>query len=124
MKVLARLPEQKHFRAIAGTERWPYIWEDKSSPLLRVCATVPNPWDKQWAINCQIQKGKSDKAVYPTRLDLQCLKFDEALPHAQILRETYHGKFGYSNRPTLHFFSLPTSNDAVANWLMISIVLF
>lgn len=129
MKVLASLPDRKHFSPIEGLGRWHYQWQDKQTNLLRVCATVPNPWQQEWGIRVKIQEGKHNQqnTRYPLRLDLQCHPYnpkqDQSIIPAKIIREAFGGKFPYSNYDNiLQFFGLPGEYEKGLVWVMISVV--
>ena len=129
MKVLATLPDRKHFSPIQGSERWPYQWQDKQTNLLRVCATVSNPWGQEWGVRIKVQEGKHNErnTRYPQRLDLQCHPYveerDKNIVLAKIIREAFGGKFPYSNSTNiLQFFGLPGEYFQGLVWVMISVV--
>lgn len=68
--------------------------------------------------------GKSYKAIYPLRLDIQCSPLEDA-PHAiaaTILRELDKGRFAPSMVPTLQFFAFECVGSIGAKWLMYSVI--
>ena len=126
-KFIAKLPDSKHYRALKSTQSGKYIWEDKGSPLVRVEAPIPQPWNTSWVILRSLPKGKSDAAAYVQRLVLKCFPLEDnpaALTQAIIEREIYKAKFPYSKAPTLFCSAFPYFQNQLerANeWLMYSI---
>jgi hypothetical protein len=118
MKILARLPEKRHFRPITGTERWPHIWEAIYCDRLRVCSQILNPWPYIWAIDLTEQKAKTDKLIKTNRVDLHCVKTVQAESFELIL-ETQFGGVPHSDRPTIRFYALP--NQTGRKYLMLSV---
>lgn len=121
LKVFAKLPEAKHFRQIQNRgDR--YQWVDKSTDLLRIIASDPNPWSQPWDILFRIDQGKTRGGLYyPQRLGLVCLPPAGGQNHCQILRERWKGRFAHSCEPTLFFASFPVDSES-QNWLHISVL--
>lgn len=138
-KIVGSLPEQEYFQQIEGSSKWPYIWEDKLTPALRICSKVADPWGKQWEIYLSIQTSRKggrrvsknsqaslNQVRYPARLDLQLSPVQEEsssqLTHASLIRETAGGKVAYSNGTTLRFFVMEGKANEMAGWVMLSVV--
>lgn len=127
MRIIASLPDKKHFKPLGSSERWKFIFESIYSPKLRLCSPVLDPWkeQKEWSIRVRESKGKSDKAQYTNRIDLQLFTSDEDYENthkAKIIWEIDKG-VPHSNQPTLRFYAIPFVNlkGQVVN-LMLSIV--
>lgn len=123
LKILATLPEFKHFKQIQNKgDR--YQWADKSTDSFTVLSGDPNPWVKEQSILIRLEQGKRRSGLtYPKRLSLLVLPItEETLPNCQIIRERWNGNFAHSTEPTLLFFAFPIEGDGDRNWLMISIV--
>ena len=120
IKIFARLPEAKHFRQIQNRgDR--YQWVDKSTDLLRIIASTPDPWTQPWDILFRIDQGKTRGGLYyPQRLGLVCLPPAGANNYCEILRERWKGNFAHSCEPTLFFSSFPVNSEQ--SWLHISVL--
>ena len=125
LKVIAALPEAKHFRQIENRgDR--HQWVDLASENLRILAPTPNPWEQDWSILVRLEQGKTRAGLtYPKRLNLVCFPLeskDESLK-AKFVRERWKGNFVHSCEPTLLFFAFPArSNQDGSSWLMLSVV--
>lgn len=121
MKIIALLPDSKHFRAIESPKAGRFLFEDKASPLLRIDTPDNRPWSQKWKILLGIKKGATRAGIeYPQALILRCFPLDdEILVEAVIERERWKGKFAYSLAPTLFFAAIPCLEQS--NWLMISV---
>lgn len=122
LKILATLPEAKHFRQI-GNRGDRYQWSDLASDNLRILANDPNPWGKEWSILIRLEQGKTRAGIYyPKRLNLVCFPLDGEAKRARIIRERWSGNFVHSCEPTLLFFAFPARNETGSSWLMFSVV--
>jgi hypothetical protein len=125
LKVLATLPEAKHFRQIENKgDR--YQWCDLSCDYLRILASDPNPWDKEWLVLIRLEQGKRrEGSSFPRRLNLLCLPVvqDPQLQRAKIIRDRWGGNFAHSCEPTLLHFDFPVESKEGRSWLMVSVVL-
>lgn len=127
MRIISNLPDRKHFKPLGKSERWPYIFEAICSPKVRIYSPVSNPWsiNQPWSIRVRESQGKSDKAVYTNRIDLQLFSSYEDYDHThktEIIWEVYKG-IAHSRQPTLRFYAIPfvNSQGLILN-LMLSIV--
>jgi len=120
LKIIASLPDGKHFRPVDSLIPGKWVWRDKASPLLQVVAPVANPWDREWPIFVSVKIGRSDMAEYPRRLDLIC-QTQRSPEHlaAKIVRERSKGKLAYTLAPALFFAAIPCPGEI--NWLLVSI---
>jgi hypothetical protein len=138
-KIIGSLPEREYFRQIEGSSKWPYVWEDELTPLLRICSKVPDPWNQEWEIYLSIQTNKRsrsrasnlrqlsrDASRYPARLDLQLSPIEEesrkSICSACLVRETAGGKVAYSSGKTLRFFVMEGKTPEMPVWVMLSVV--
>lgn len=125
LKVIATLPEAKHFRQIENRgDR--YQWVDLASENLRIVAPIPDPWGQEWSIFVRLEQGKTRGGLsYPRKLSIVCFPLEEGvdLPKAKFIRERWKGNFVHSCEPTLLFFAFPArSNQDGSSWLMLSVV--
>ncbi len=125
LKIIAKLPESKHFRQIQNRgER--YQWEDRASSNLRILSAVPHPWGQEWAILIRLEQGKTRAEIsYPKRLNLVCMPIDPNetnLQRAIIVRDRWTGNFAHSTVPTLLHFDFPVETSEGNSWLMISVI--
>jgi hypothetical protein len=122
LKILASLPESKHFRQTQNKGKR-YQWADKATDNLCVLASDPDPWGKEWEILIRLEQGETRAGLrYPRRLTLLCLPVDpfKNLPKAEVVRERWKGNFAHSCEPTLLFFAFPVEGAGENNWLMLS----
>ncbi len=126
MRIIAELPEKKHFKPIGHNEKWAYIFEAICTPKLRLYSPVADPWKMgEWSIRVRPCKGKSDKAEYSNRIDLQLSSPSEKFTNSHNAKIVWEFDKGipHSNQPTLRFFAIPfvnTQGEAIS--LILSIV--
>lgn len=122
LKVLATLPEAKHFRQI-NNKGDRCQWVDRASDNLRVLCDSPDPWEKEWGILLRLEQGKTRAGItYPKRLNLLCLPPEPDLQPARILRDRWSGNFAHSCGPTLLHFDFPAVTPEGHSWLMYSVI--
>lgn len=98
MKFIASLPEAKHFSSMQSKTEGVWLWQDKSCSFVLVKSPVPNPWAKDWVIMPTIEKAKTDKREYPSRLTFKLFPLGEDVRKAQLVRSLHQGNF-------VHFYS-------------------
>jgi hypothetical protein len=123
LKVIAKLPELKHFESIRGTDSWPHAWAAIYTDRLRIYAHVSNPWQYTWVLHISESKAKTTKVIQTNRLDLRCSEIytgnPSDLPFVDINLEHQYGGVPHSNRPTIRFYALP--NPFEPKYLMLSV---
>jgi hypothetical protein len=123
LKVIAKLPELKHFEPIRGTDSWPHAWAAIYSDRLRVYSRISSPWQHAWILHVSESKANTDKVSQTNRLDLRCSEIYTGtpidLPFVDIILEHQYGGVPHSNRPTIRFYVLP--NSYARKYLMLSV---
>lgn len=95
MKIKAKLPDRKYFRQVESKTPGRYLWEDKASPVFRIMADFPDPFDREVTILISPQKMKSDNSEYLYRIVLRCFESDEGVP-GLVVREQFKAVMAYS----------------------------
>lgn len=128
-KFIAKLPDAKHYASLQSIVAGKFLWADKGSPLIRIEAPVPQPWQTDWVIFRSFARGKSDATAYAQRLTLKCFPVGDnqlEFPKVLIEREIYKAKFAYSQSITFFCAAFPymqeksETKDSQLLWLMYS----
>lgn len=109
-KFIGKLPDANHYTLLPSSVAGKFLWEDKGSPLVRIEAPVPQPWNSDWIILRAFARGKSDTNAYAQRLTLKCFPVEGnqlEFPKVLIEREIYKAKFAYSQSITLFCAAFP-----------------
>jgi len=117
MKLIATLPEAKHYRPLQSNSEGRWLFEDKSQSALRIQSPTPTPWGQQWKIVLSRQEQKGDGSRWPYRLVLKLFQPDgEGIP-AELEREQVKGVFAWADHQPLAFYAFPTGPNL---WLLYS----
>lgn len=122
MKILAKLPDLKHFRPLESSTPGRYLWEDKASSAIRIQSDFPDPFNRSLVIIIRQQKMKTDQSEYPYRIIFKCFESGDNPSPGIIVRERFKGVFAWSNSLPKYgfplFFGIPLDKN---EWLGYSI---
>jgi hypothetical protein len=117
MKIIASLPEAKHYNPLQSTVEGRWLFQDKASSAARIQAPTPDPWGQQWKIVPSMQMQKGDDSKWPYRLVIKLFPLDgEGIP-AQFERERVKGLFAWADYQPLAFYAFPSGEKT---WLFYS----
>ena len=109
MKFLVRIPAVKDYETLPQVRADQFIWQDRSTDLIRLISPVAFPWQQIWVLVPRFQKGKGDNSDYVTRIDFKLFETgdEEAIP-ARIERRRYKSKLAYTPLTSLFNVDVPT----------------
>lgn len=110
MKIIAQLPEAKHYRRVESPAG-KIIFRDKATPLFEIESPIANPWDKQWLIVIGIKKGANPQVTVAGKIRFKLLKptANKDIQVARIERTFAYGKFDYPPRDSRYHVGFPVS---------------
>lgn len=96
LKIIATLPDAKYYKRIESPTSGRFLWEDKSSPAVRIMADFPNPFARPIVVVISQQRMKTDLSEYPYRVVFKCFESGNDTIPGIIVRERFKGVFAWS----------------------------
>ena len=119
MKLIATLPEAKHYRPLQSNREGRWLFEDRGTSMFRLISPVAAPFGQPWKFVFQPQQQKTDRSQFPYRLNIKLFPVDdEDVPRCECRREVVKGLYAWANCPTVAFYAFPRELGGM--WVMYS----
>jgi hypothetical protein len=128
MKILAVLPDRKHYQPLEVKKAGVFAWADRASPLMQIQAPIADPWEREWSILVARKKGASrpvraakQRIEYTQAILLRCFPqpTGDEIP-ATIERERWKGKLAHTVGETLFFAAVSPNEVQVLQDLLVT----